>query len=393
MERSVRSALRGLVAAGLAVLLIVGTTAVAAAPAGADGPTVVVTPDRVYDGQQVRVAISGFSAGYGSLLECAAAATVDPTFDSLDAGCQMLAGPYIGTAPPAYEDVTVAASFEVFDASRAVDCRTEPGGCVVGVIIGDLPIPGQPFVSAFAPITFVPPPTFELSPSSGLLDGQPMTLTGADLEPGGSYLVQHCRSASASCEVPGRTVVAGADGRLSAEVPALQRFTAGGSPVVCRDACSVAVSPADGSSGSPIGRLPYAMAEGSVAVVPDAELVDGQQVQVSGRELMAGYAGRTILGFPTGQWSITQCDAAVLSRLDLVGALTHCGAAPTTRAVDVPGSSLDEALEARSTLPRILGGTTDCTTAPGTCVAGLVRFEQDGSFSAHLTPLTFAPTA
>jgi hypothetical protein len=387
MKRSVRIApqvaLRVLVAVAA---LSMGTLAGEVGPAGADGPTVVVTPDRVHDGQEVGVDISGFGAGYGSLLECAAAATVDPTFATLDAGCHMLAGPYVGTVPPAHEDVTVAASFEVFNASRTVDCVTEPGGCAVGVIIADLPLPERPITSAFAPVTFLPPPTVGLSPSSDLLDGQSMTLTGENLQPGGTYRVQHCRSST--CD-PGRTVGAAADGTLSAAVPALQRFTAGGRPVVCRAACSVLVTPAGG--GGPIGRLPYAMAAGSVAVDPHTGLADGHDVQVTGRALMAGYTGPPILGFPTGQWSITQCDGAVLAGPSLGTVLMHCAAAPTTRAVDVPGSTSGTTLSVPARITRILGGTTDCTRGPGACVAGLVRLEQDGSFSAHLVPITFGP--
>jgi hypothetical protein len=391
MDRSGRTGLRALVRALVAVAVLAlglgpGVEAIAGptAPAAAGGPQVVVTPDHVHDGQLVGVDISGFGAGFGSTLECAVSATVDPTFYTLDAGCQMLAGPYTGGGPPAHEDVTVDASFTVFNASRTVVCASEPGGCVVGVIIGAIPEPGQPFASAFAPITFVPPPEVSLTPSSGLLDGQPMTLSASNLSPGATYRVQHCKASA--CHT-GQAVRAADDGTLSLAVPAQQQFTANGRPVVCRTACSVRVlEPAGGE----IGRRPYAMAAGSLTVVPDTGLADGQAVQVSGSDLMPGYSGRPILGFPTGGWTLTQCDRALLDHLSLSGALTSCSTAPPTLAVDVTDSSFAATLEAPATITKILGGTTDCAASPGACVVGLVRFEQDGSFSAHLEPVSFA---
>jgi len=235
-----------------------------------------------------------------------------------------------------------------------------------------------------APIGFAPPPALALAPSSGLVDGQSLALTGTHLVPGAAYRVLHCRAFDCNA---GRTVDAAGDGTLAVEVAALQRFTAGGRPVVCRTGCSVRVLRDAG--GQQIERLAYAMATGSLSAAPDTGLADGEAVQVTGSELMASYAGAPILGFPTGGWMLAQCDRRLLDELSLGGALTHCAAAPTTRPVEVPGSSLTALLEVRATIPRILGGTTDCTAAPGACVVGLVRFEQDGSYSAHLVPVSF----
>ncbi|HEV7762556.1 MAG TPA: hypothetical protein VGO78_26285, partial [Acidimicrobiales bacterium] len=60
-----------------------------------------------------------------------------------------------------------------------------------------------------------------------------------------------------------------------------------------------------------------------------------------------------------------------------------------TRGVTVDGSTLATTIDVQGTITRILGGTTDCTAAPGTCVVGLVRLEQDGSVSTHLAPVAF----
>jgi hypothetical protein len=131
------------------------------------------------------------------------------------------------------------------------------------------------------------------------------------------------------------------------------------------------------------------MAAGSLAAAPDTGLADGQTISVTGTGLMPSYAGPTLWIFPTGGWSVTQCDRALVDQPNLAGALTHCGAAPVTRAVTVGGSTLDTTLQVRSSLTTIVGGTVDCAASPGACVVGLVRFEQDGTVSTHLAPITF----
>jgi hypothetical protein len=131
------------------------------------------------------------------------------------------------------------------------------------------------------------------------------------------------------------------------------------------------------------------MAAGSLSASPTTGLTDGQTVQVTGTDLMPTYAGPLRWIFPTGGWSLTECDAAVLDDPTLGGVLTHCSAAPTTRGVTVDGSTLATTIDVRATIPTILGGTTDCTAAPGTCVVGLVRLEQDRSVSTHLEPIAF----
>jgi hypothetical protein len=62
-----------------------------------------------------------------------------------------------------------------------------------------------------------------------------------------------------------------------------------------------------------------------------------------------------------------------------------------TPPLTVEQPTLDLAAELPATITRILGGTTDCAAAPGACVVGLVRFEQDGSLTSHLVPVSFEP--
>ena len=75
----------------------------------------------------------------------------------------------------------------------------------------------------------------------------------------------------------------------------------------------------------------------------------------------------------------------------LLQAFQGCGFPGGAGVATIPGSTYATTVQPTATLTAILGAVTDCRAAPGTCVVGLVRFEQDGTMSTHLTPLTFAP--
>src|SRR6185503_2618688 len=97
----------------------------------------------------------------------------------------------------------------------------------------------------------------------------------------------------------------------------------------CRTDCTVVVRSLTG--GTSPQAVPYTLAAGSLAAAPDTGLADGQAVALTGAGLMPSYAGPTLWIFPTGGWSVTQCDRAIVDQPDLAGALTHCAAAPVTR--------------------------------------------------------------
>jgi hypothetical protein len=257
----------------------------------------------------------------------------------------------------------------------AVDCRTDP--CAF-VAMRDVT---QPVVQS-APLAFGPPPTLTVTPSSGLLDGQDMTVTVDHLVPEAEYVVQRC--ADESCD-DGLFLPTLADGTLTATVDAAQRIGDGPQSGYCRAQCTVKVSR---GTSQPLSA-PFTMAAGRLSASPATGLTDGQTVQVTGTDLMPSYAGPTLWIFPTGGWAVTQCDRAILDDATLGGVLTHCSTAPVTRGVTVDGSTLATTIDVRASVTKVLGGTTDCTAAPGTCVVGLVRLEQDGSVSTHLAPVAF----
>ena len=159
-----------------------------------------------------------------------------------------------------------------------------------------------------------------------------------------------------------------------------------GSPRYCRSGCRVVVTD---EFLREVADASFAMAEGTLAAAPATGLADGDPITLTGSGLMATYDGPLFWIVETGEWVAAQCDAALLNEPTLFGLFTHCasaGIAPVT----VPGSTLSQPVEAQARLDRILGGTTDCTAAPGTCLAVLTRLEQDGTLTLHTTPLAFA---
>jgi hypothetical protein len=266
---------------------------------------------------------------------------------------------------------------------EAGDCRTDRR-CALVMTSDDGTFAGEPVA-----LTFRPPPAVDFAPTTGLLDGQPITVRGQDVPPG-EYQLFHCYQ-QRDCADPTPPLTVGGDGVLRATVPARQRFTGreGLEHHYCRSGdCRIVLHDLDHGSAA---ETPYEMATGALTATPDTGLRDGQTVQISGTDLMSSYDGPAFWVFPTGGWALTQCDAAILGDLSLAGTFTHCSVAPPTRDVTVGGSTLDTALDVRSSITRILGGTTDCTASPGACVVGLVRLEQDGSLSSHLRPIAFAP--
>ena len=126
-------------------------------------------------------------------------------------------------------------------------------------------------------------------------------------------------------------------------------------------------------------------------MAPATGLTDGQTVRYTVDGLQPTYVGPPSL-FASGGWSLAQCDASVKSatgQVTLLGLFQSCGFPPGGGVVDVTASSLEREVAVLRSLPRFLGGTTDCGASPGACVVGLTRLEVDGSISHHLVPISF----
>jgi hypothetical protein len=329
------------------------------------------------DGGPVLVDVTGYRDRDLELYQCAAGAGSE----SIARYCRGLGVTAVPSgSAPVQRAVSVKESFTPA-MGDPVTCGDEPGDCVVAVGTSGSPQWEE------APISFA---RMTLSPAStGLLDGQPVTLSASGLPPDVSFWFVRCDPAGGvySCEADSTApvVTTDADGNLSFATTAVQRFTSrSGRPVYCRDQCTMQLRrDLPGVQHPTVG---YAMADGSVTASPAAGLSDGDTVTLTGTDLMASYDGPAFWFFPsTGGWAVGQCGAPAIDDPTIVGFFTHCTVA-SPGMVDVPGSTASVDVAVASTFTSILGEEVDCTTGPGACTLALGRIEQDGSVSVHFAP-------
>lgn len=144
------------------------------------------------------------------------------------------------------------------------------------------------------------------------------------------------------------------------------------------------------SDGSASWYVPIDFTPPSLAVTPASGLQDGQPVGVTGADVPESYDGPRIWFVETGEWVLAECGAAIADDPTLLGVFTHCGTSVGGPAAvdDFAPYSQDTTVD--GSLEPILGGSTDCTAGPGTCVMALLRMERTGKVTVHTAPLSFA---
>jgi hypothetical protein len=140
------------------------------------------------------------------------------------------------------------------------------------------------------------------APTTGLVDGQPILVTGTGFAPRTRLHFYECRTFD-GCASVGASAVTDASGRLGTVVPVRRGLSDHGTPVDCTvTSCFLAASSttADASANwADMVQLPTSPAEPAViglsfapqaamAVVPNHRLADGQAVTVEGRGLVPG---------------------------------------------------------------------------------------------------------
>jgi hypothetical protein len=156
-------------------------------------------------------------------------------------------------------------------------------------------------------------PTVTVTPSTGLVDGQEVTVRGGGYSPNSSVGIIQCRApAEGFQDCSGETARSfSADGsggyQRQYQVTRILEFGNGVEhDCAIPDSCFLVSVYIHGFQGRAAAPLHFA-AEPAVSVWPDTNLTDGQQVQVKGY----GYAPGAPLGLvqcPTGATSIDQCD-------------------------------------------------------------------------------------
>ena len=170
----------GVAALVVGVLFVAGGPSLASAGPPPPGPSISVDPSvDLLDGQIVTVTGTGFESGqYLEIFQCRAGAIDE--FDcypgnafSFDAD---LSGNFV------FDLQVDAFIFTQAGASDPIDCRTAPGACVIGVgnILEAADAVSEP-ISFDPDATLRPPVALTVDPSAGLVDGQTVQVSGANL--------------------------------------------------------------------------------------------------------------------------------------------------------------------------------------------------------------------
>jgi hypothetical protein len=353
--------------------------------------------DGLFDGQEIGPLISG--GGRIPLWVGQCAASVVETGD-VDTGPCSEVQAATGTVHR-FEQVEVRATarlrFTGVDGTE-VDCSVSTDACVYAV---ESQAPEDPSF-ATTPIVFLDHVIVTVSPVEGLLDGEFIDLDAVGLPPGAAdYFALVCKGVSLDdvlvtgdlpCD-PDTSGFGQADPstrRVGMDFQINQRFTDDrGNHRICRDGCQVVLAERqDDGTLLPVEITDVAMAHGQITAAPTSGLRNGQQVTVTGTELMPSYDGPVVV-VPSGRWVIAQCDASVGDQPSLVDVARRCGPVDGAGIVTVTGSDLTLSVGVHTTVRPVLGDTVNCRTGPHACVLALTRQEQDGTVTIHTTPIAF----
>ena len=264
------------------------------------------------------------------------------------------------------------------DGGTDVDCRASAHACElrIGSFFGG-------FDTVVAPISFDPDAparplaTIAVDPSSGLVDGQPVVVTGHGFDPSSRVGVVECASNASVAGCPGSTtILTSPSGDFEVTVDVRAQIW-GGVVLDCRDAsvrCTMqGYAYSDDGDTRPQAPLAFApdgplLPPPTLEATPSTGLVDGQVVSLSGVGFAYHY-GPAISPLPDDratnavipmQIRVRECPSSHVTdfgrcndRSDLVD-IDSSGALSGTTSVAAVYVSLD-------------GTTIDCRTAPGAC--------------------------
>jgi hypothetical protein len=375
----------GIILCLCAVLVPAAASAAAArahqAPTGT--ATVTVTPSSgLFDGQSIGVTGNSFTAKtvYG-IIEC-------PTGASKVTGCDLNLGNIIvvktdgsgsfSTSMTAVRTITPGTT------GTPVDCATA-GACVLAVAPRNGKIAASTAIS-FADVVIIAP-TISADPSSGLLDGQSIAVTGNDFSAGAQIALAECPAGGDptenvfNCDVT-TFVPAFADGSGNISSPyTATRIIAGptGSIDCAQPSACVLVAfnlsnPSQAAS-TPISFQDIAIVPPVLLATPSTGLVDGQVISVTGK------------GFKRhGQYALSECvagstdgsECVATAGIGNVAVVTTKGSGRFTTTIEV------------ARVLTLINGTVDCAQAPGCVIGAIDASNPFGSVSA-VTPVSFNP--
>ena len=273
---------------GAAVLLVLLVPLVGVAPrASAQAQTLAISAEPstgLADGQPVTVTVSGPLEGDRAIRQCTTGATDR-------ASCNSFFGVYPDDGGPGGTTTTVVVdnAIGLLDGTT-VDCRVVDA---CSLVVGDPAVAGS---SAAVALTFDPaaplvaPPTVTVTPGSGVVDRDRVTVAGVGFRTDEYVFVAQCRlgallpeGCDGNASGGGSEGGVGADGTFTAQVTVDASFLSyGGEVVDCRsEACVLVALNASETASVALGFDPAApLRTATMTVVPATGLVDGQVVDV-----------------------------------------------------------------------------------------------------------------
>jgi hypothetical protein len=346
------------------------------ATAGTSGATVTATPSTgLLDQQTVEVSASGLKAKTRYvLIECQAGAT-DPS------GCGLVdVEPLKSDATGSFDaPYVVARMISLNNSGPVIDCAVQACVLAVGTIKGK-------FVAdtsiSFEDIVVVPP-ALSAVPSSGLRDGQNITLSGTGFSPNAFVEFIECEStAPTSCDV--NTIYpafSGPDGTFSTTYPVTRVIANGEGPVDCAQTTTCVIMATNESNPAQVASAPISFADVPIKTPklmasPSTGLDDGDNVTVAGK----GFGHHHEIG-------LTEC---VAGSTDINGCVGVAGLG-NAAAVKANGAGRFSTTFNVSRVLTLFGATIDCAKAPG-CVIGAIDLSRESESVTSVAPISFDPS-
>ncbi len=284
--------MKRLFASVMGLALAAGSLGLLGAPtaSASSTPTLTITPNTgLTSNEAVTIAGSGFAPGASlAAVECIGTATTTT-------GCNLNAIAPIGVSSSGTFSMSFYVQTGPIGSGTCGTSATDTHCLIaVGTLAGTLVASG--------PITFAVPsstpagPSITVSPSTGLKNGDTVTITGSGFTPGDSLYALEClatATSAAGCNAAGATpITANSDGTLPSTTFKVTTGTIGtgtcGTSASDLSGCVISVSNATAGDAAHAAITFAAIAGPSITVSPSTGLKNGDTVTITGSGFTAG---------------------------------------------------------------------------------------------------------
>jgi hypothetical protein len=342
-------------------------------------PTVTVSPSTgLLDGQAMAVTGNSFTAKTLYLIvECQTGATALSGCGQ-DTGILTLVK---SDASGAFSTSMTAVRTITPSTGPPIDCAVA-GACVLAVVAKKQGIVASTPIS-FSDVVIVPP-TVTANPSTGLLDGQTITVSGTNFKPDAELGVAECVTGTVTpspltCFL-GTLVAADGNGSFSTPDTVIRIISVAQGTTDCAQPTACVLMAFDFADPSQVASTPISFQDIVIvppvlAASPSTGLVDGQSITVSGK------------GFkPHHHYALSECVAGSTDGSECV-ATNGLGNVTT---VTAKGSGRFTTTIQVARVLTLISGTVDCAQAPG-CVIGAIDEDSPFVSVAAVTGVSFNP--